>query len=68
VKRNVGIFVFDDVEVLDFAGPFEVFSRVRLDLIVLGGQTLLSFAGAHWAHNEAGLELCRALARFSRPS
>lgn len=29
-KLNVGIFVFDDVEVLDFAGPFEVFSRTRL--------------------------------------
>ena len=25
-KRNVAIFVFNDVEVLDFAGPFEVFS------------------------------------------
>jgi transcriptional regulator GlxA family with amidase domain len=25
-KRNVAIFLFDDVEVLDFAGPFEVFS------------------------------------------
>jgi transcriptional regulator GlxA family with amidase domain len=24
--RNVAIFMFDDVEVLDFAGPFEVFS------------------------------------------
>jgi transcriptional regulator GlxA family with amidase domain len=24
--RNVGILIFDDVEVLDFAGPFEVFS------------------------------------------
>ena len=24
--RNVGIYVYDDVEVLDFAGPFEVFS------------------------------------------
>ena len=23
---HVGIFVFDEVEVLDFAGPFEVFS------------------------------------------
>jgi putative intracellular protease/amidase len=23
---NVGILVFDDVEVLDFAGPFEVFA------------------------------------------
>lgn len=28
---NVGILVFDDVEVLDFAGPFEVFSRTRLE-------------------------------------
>lgn len=25
-KRNVGILIYDDVEVLDFAGPFEVFS------------------------------------------
>jgi transcriptional regulator GlxA family with amidase domain len=25
-KRNVGILVFNDAEVLDFAGPFEVFS------------------------------------------
>ena len=24
--RHVGIYVFDEVEVLDFAGPFEVFS------------------------------------------
>lgn len=24
--RNVGIFIFDEVEVLDFAGPFEVFN------------------------------------------
>jgi transcriptional regulator GlxA family with amidase domain len=28
-RRNVGILIFDDVEVLDFAGPFEVFSRTR---------------------------------------
>jgi transcriptional regulator GlxA family with amidase domain len=26
VKKNVAILVFDDAEVLDFAGPFEVFS------------------------------------------
>lgn len=30
-RRNVGILVFDNVEVLDFAGPFEVFSRTRLE-------------------------------------
>ena len=28
-KVTVGILVFDDVEVLDFSGPFEVFSRTR---------------------------------------
>jgi transcriptional regulator GlxA family with amidase domain len=27
--RNVAILIFDDVEVLDFAGPFEVFSVTR---------------------------------------
>ncbi len=26
---TVGVLIFDDVEVLDFAGPFEVFSRTR---------------------------------------
>src|SRR2546426_3990108 len=29
-KLNVGILLFDGVEVLDFAAPFEVFSRTRL--------------------------------------
>ena len=29
LRRSVGILIFDDVEVLDFAGPFEVFSRTR---------------------------------------
>jgi transcriptional regulator GlxA family with amidase domain len=28
-RRTVAILIFDDVEVLDFAGPFEVFSRAR---------------------------------------
>lgn len=28
---NVAILIFDEVEVLDFAGPFEVFSRTRLE-------------------------------------
>ena len=30
-RRRVGILVFPDVEVLDFCGPFEVFSVTRLD-------------------------------------
>jgi transcriptional regulator GlxA family with amidase domain len=29
-RKRVGIVVFDDIEVLDFCGPFEVFSAVRL--------------------------------------
>ena len=29
-KKNVGIFIFNEVEVLDFAGPYEVFSSARL--------------------------------------
>ena len=30
-RKRVGILVFDDVEVLDFCGPFEVFSVARRD-------------------------------------
>jgi transcriptional regulator GlxA family with amidase domain len=30
-RKRVGILVFNDVEVLDFCGPFEVFSVTRLD-------------------------------------
>ena len=30
-QKRVGIVIFDDVEVLDFCGPFEVFSAVRID-------------------------------------
>ena len=29
-KRNVGIFIFDSVEILDFTGPYEVFSSARI--------------------------------------
>ena len=29
-KKNVGILIFDNVEILDFSGPYEVFSSVRL--------------------------------------
>ena len=30
-RKRVGILVFPDVEVLDFCGPFEVFSVTRLN-------------------------------------
>jgi transcriptional regulator GlxA family with amidase domain len=42
-KRTVGILIFDDVEVLDFAGPFEVFSRTR---VVAGAESRRSDEGA----------------------
>ena len=29
-RKRVGIVLFDDIEVLDFCGPFEVFSVTRL--------------------------------------
>jgi len=31
VQKTVGILMFDDVEVLDFAGPYEVLKGARLD-------------------------------------
>ena len=31
MMKKVGIYVFDGVEVLDFAGPFEVFSRASFN-------------------------------------
>ena len=31
MKPNVGILIFDEVEVLDFAGPFEVLSITERD-------------------------------------
>jgi transcriptional regulator GlxA family with amidase domain len=30
-RKTVGIVIFDDIEVLDFCGPFEVFVETRLD-------------------------------------
>lgn len=31
MQKSVGIFVFNDIEVLDFCGPFEVLSVTRID-------------------------------------
>ena len=31
MTRTVGIYIYDDVEVLDFGGPFEVFSTASRD-------------------------------------
>lgn len=49
MTRNVGIFLFDDVEVLDFAGPFEVFStasRMKLRLEPDGSEPFKVFTVA----------------------
>ena len=31
MQKTIGIFIFNDIEILDFCGPFEVFSVARLD-------------------------------------
>ncbi|MBU0925868.1 DJ-1/PfpI family protein [bacterium] len=31
MQKTVGIFIFNDIEVLDFCGPFEVLSVARVD-------------------------------------
>jgi transcriptional regulator GlxA family with amidase domain len=33
---NAAILLFDDVEVLDFAGPFEVFNAASFDIVTVG--------------------------------
>tara|TARA_Y100001001_G_C7936967_1_gene284168 strand:+ start:27 stop:647 length:621 start_codon:yes stop_codon:yes gene_type:complete len=30
MRKNVGIFIFDEVDILDFSGPYEVFCRTRI--------------------------------------
>lgn len=53
MRRNVAIFVFDEVEVLDFAGPFEVFAvadQLR-DHAVFHVVTVAAAAGAVRARN-----------------
>jgi transcriptional regulator GlxA family with amidase domain len=36
-SRNVGILIFDDVEILDFCGPFEVFASATRPTEIDGG-------------------------------
>jgi len=38
--RPVGILIFDDVEVLDFSGPFEVFNHAGKLTLALGETTV----------------------------
>lgn len=55
--RNVAILIFDEVEVLDFAGPFEVFSvtgRSR-DVKPFNVYTVAEHAGQVLARNNLGI-------------
>jgi transcriptional regulator GlxA family with amidase domain len=73
-RRRVGILVFDDVEVLDFCGPFEVFSVTRLNeerrredpspfevLLVAQQAGVVTAAGALKVIPDATLVACPAL-------
>jgi len=51
-KLNVGILLYDDVEVLDFAGPFEVFSRTRLTPGAESRRRLSSVSSLHCRENQ----------------
>jgi len=73
-KRRVGILIFDGVEVLDFCGPFEVFSVTRLNeerrredpspfdvLLVAQEAGVVTAAGALKVIPDVTLESCPAL-------
>ena len=49
MKIKVGIFIFDDVEILDFTGPYEVFSSTRVSTEVLSKKMLIVFIN-HFLH------------------
>ena len=38
---KIGIFIFKNVEILDFTGPYEVFSSVRKTTKILSKKNLL---------------------------
>ena len=73
-RRRVGILVFDDVEVLDFCGPFEVFSVTRLNeerrredpspfevLLIAQQPGVVTAAGALKVIPDVTLDACPAL-------
>jgi transcriptional regulator GlxA family with amidase domain len=53
---NVGILIFNEVEVLDFAGPFEVFSIAEKDRIKLFKVSIISEKGGI-IHARNGLKI-----------
>lgn len=70
-RKRVGVLVFDDVETLDFCGPFEVFSVTRLDedrrreepspfevILVAEGEDPVTTTGGMRVVPDHGLESC----------
>ncbi|HEU5369272.1 MAG TPA: hypothetical protein VFU69_12445, partial [Ktedonobacterales bacterium] len=49
---NIGILIFDDVEVLDFCGPFEVFSVAARPVQEAGGDPFTVFTLAERADGQ----------------
>jgi len=73
-RKRIGILVFPDVEVLDFCGPFEVFSVARLDearrreepspfevLLVATDEGILVASGGLKVTPDCTLETCPSL-------
>jgi len=73
-RKQTGIVVFEDVEVLDFCGPFEVFSVTRLNeqrrreepspfnvFLVAETKSLLAAAGGMKVFPDYDLDDCPAL-------
>src|SRR5512137_1270372 len=73
-RKQVGIFIFEDVEVLDFCGPFEVFSATRLNeekrreelspfnvFLVAETKNLIAAAGGMKIAPDYGLNDCPSL-------
>lgn len=56
-KRNVGILIFDEVEVLDFCGPFEVFSITgrRDGLDCFNAYTIAELSNPVFARNKLSI-------------
>ncbi len=64
-RKRVGILVFPDVEVLDFCGPFEVFSVTRLSEELRREEPATTGCGISWASATSG---CHSGRRPSTPS
>ncbi len=73
-RKQVGILIFEDVEVLDFCGPFEVFSATRLNeekrrkepspfnvFLVAETRNLIAAAGGMKIAPDFGLNDCPSL-------